>query len=1126
MSRSCQQARGNEPPSFTRPALSSHGSPPFGLKDVYEGAVRELKTRKDNGDLSRSDFDLITRSTGILDLMSQVQDVIVDRQQHAKGRRVLAIGDSVLKKLQAFGSAIDMLVQSVPDVLDMGIVGLLWGTLRFFLLIGLDISNASTDALGLFQDVLQSLPTFELYVDLFGSSKVPLVREPLTALYAEVIHFALLAIRLYSQSTARTIWRATWLSLHDDFKQCTIRIGKASQTLERAAQFEHMSQTSEAVAEQRAEFQETSAFRKEARLFFGRVLSDNNRAHDTTTLQTVNDAPVYLLSGNFTGRERELAQIETFLGPTCSCSEVVPRCAIYGMSGVGKTQLALKYAADAFDRGQYSFVFWISASTNEKISQSFSKMLGLISHPDRYHPDQIMCMNMAKRWLETYNFPSRAGWLLVVDNVEESTAALIQQALPWWNPRGRILAITRGESIAKVIVNPSIRGHHVLEAKVPEIDESVDLFLKEAGEAPERLDNSVSQQVQALVRRLGRLPLAVSNTAAFMASSGKTPGDLLSLYSSRERIQLLSSSCSVAQKSVAAVYRDLFEQLKEDHPDANTLLRFLSFFDPEKIQVNRISEGYKGWLELTASQKSRKENSAELTVASPGILTRLRSIHIHRGRRYKPRDHETKHTPAPPVLESLSAILISPVLLQQSLQHLYDMGLITRFPGVRVVELQMHDLVRCMVRDFNMDQASRTALFNLALTVTCYIFRQVDDRRSPKSWPECEHIVPHIDALRQSTEPANRGNYPDLAWADMEEAGYLLSRGRYADAEGIYREELEGIRRAPQWSQAHHKEGVLQGLADTLQKQGRYNEAERLYLEALGPHTVLEKATLDQLRAAQGLVNIYDKQGRYADAVTLGEKTLKILETKLGECHPDTIQTMHNLGLSYGHTAEFEKAERLFRQALDVEESAEAFGPDHPETLRTVNALANLYDRKNEFSNAAECYKRAIQGREKLFGASHTQTIRSVCGLANVYMREGHLKDAEDLYTRVLNDCEKNLLVDTPDAMRAVHGVASVFISQGRFPESQRMYQRAIAGRVALLGEEHVDTLRSMEGLAFVYTRLGRYDAAEELYRKTLSGKAKTFGTGHAETATTVRNLALMAAARSRSVVRDKDATE
>jgi GTPase SAR1 family protein len=59
------------------------------------------------------------------------------------------------------------------------------------------------------------------------------------------------------------------------------------------------------------------------------------------------------------------------------------RCVIYGMHGIGKTQLVLRFANDSFDQERYSHVFWMSATTVEKLSQGFADLLTLVTHLDR-----------------------------------------------------------------------------------------------------------------------------------------------------------------------------------------------------------------------------------------------------------------------------------------------------------------------------------------------------------------------------------------------------------------------------------------------------------------------------------------------------------------------------------------------------------------------------------------------------------------------------------------------------------------------------------------------------------------------------------------------------------------------
>lgn len=54
------------------------------------------------------------------------------------------------------------------------------------------------------------------------------------------------------------------------------------------------------------------------------------------------------------------------------------------MPGVGKTQLALKFAMLAFQKGQYPYVFWVSGVSVEKLSQDVSKMVDLLRLPGRH----------------------------------------------------------------------------------------------------------------------------------------------------------------------------------------------------------------------------------------------------------------------------------------------------------------------------------------------------------------------------------------------------------------------------------------------------------------------------------------------------------------------------------------------------------------------------------------------------------------------------------------------------------------------------------------------------------------------------------------------------------------------
>jgi hypothetical protein len=135
------------------------------------------------------------------------------------------------------------------------------------------------------------------------------------------------------------------------------------------------------------------------------------------TSLTFNDAPLGLLSAYFTGREEELANIQRIFDVVHN--DMPARCVVHGMHGLGKTQLALQFANLSFIQQRYSIIFWISATTVEKLNQGFAKILHLVDHPHQFHPDHDARLTAARRWLEESGLVS---WVLVVDNVNPTVA--------------------------------------------------------------------------------------------------------------------------------------------------------------------------------------------------------------------------------------------------------------------------------------------------------------------------------------------------------------------------------------------------------------------------------------------------------------------------------------------------------------------------------------------------------------------------------------------------------------------------------------------------------------------------------------------------------------------------------
>jgi tetratricopeptide (TPR) repeat protein len=87
------------------------------------------------------------------------------------------------------------------------------------------------------------------------------------------------------------------------------------------------------------------------------------------------------------------------------------------------------------------------------------------------------------------------------------------------------------------------------------------------------------------------------------------------------------------------------------------------------------------------------------------------------------------------------------------------------------------------------------------------------------------------------------------------------------------------------------------------------------------PHTAL---------SFNNLAGLYQSQGRYEEAEPLYIQALELRKQLLGKNHPDTAQSFNYLALLYHYQGRYEAAEALYIQALEIADRA--FGINHPKT--------------------------------------------------------------------------------------------------------------------------------------------------------------------------------------------------
>ncbi|KAM7193524.1 FabD/ lysophospholipase, partial [Rhypophila sp. PSN 637] len=213
----------------------------------------------------------------------------------------------------------------------------------------------------------------------------------------------------------------------------------------------------------------------------------------------------------FTGRTEILERLSVFFSKREGNTGPRREFLLYGMGGVGKTQIALKFKQTMESEKRFGRVLWVDATDSTTIEECYNDIAVNLGVTGGTGKDRVL------EWMNTTD----EEWLLIMDNRNDDDQP-ITRYLPTMD-KGNMLYTTRPDHIKQMLP-----GDAVAEVDKMEEQEAVTMLLKATRQPTD------SPKFRAIglpiVQELGCLPLAIDQAGAYIYMDGCYLGDYLALF--------------------------------------------------------------------------------------------------------------------------------------------------------------------------------------------------------------------------------------------------------------------------------------------------------------------------------------------------------------------------------------------------------------------------------------------------------------------------------------------------------------------------------------------------------------------------------------------------------------------
>jgi serine/threonine-protein kinase len=275
----------------------------------------------------------------------------------------------------------------------------------------------------------------------------------------------------------------------------------------------------------------------------------------------------------------------------------------------------------------------------------------------------------------------------------------------------------------------------------------------------------------------------------------------------------------------------------------------------------------------------------------------------------------------------------------------------------------------------------------------------------------------------------------------------------------------------------------------------------------------LERDPRTQAELFLTLGAIYQKLGALDRADTLLTSSVEQRRRLAGPSDPSVAAGLVALGLLRMDQARYDEAENLVREAIAIDDSAEAGSAGS--RAAELTALGRILEARGDYPAALGTLTEAVR-LHALADTSSADYVAALTELANTNFYAGQYDRSDSLNRIVLAMDQQRRGPRHPAVAEDLINLGATEFERGKYPEAETFYRQALDITTGWYGENHFATAANLTMLGRALVREEKWDEATATLGRALVIRERVFGPMHPNVASTLNELGTIELRRER----------